>query len=453
MANYRRFTRIVKEVMARWRDTITGVTPIDIDAAKNVLRAMDKDAKVFVVDSPKQFYAAQAIMRGRVAKKNAQKVCDELGIDSSFVDGIQICGGAVELIEGHRWYRASATNLMDVMIREFMFKMTEKKRRGRWWRPARITNENRLPFELCNLDALYPIFVRSPWDVKESKAKEAWRKLRYQLSFESPRIQRANMDLAAAVSNNVDDILNDDFDPNAHPYDAVHAEIITRAMNIKDLAVTACHEIFHHVPAFMRFRRGFLLLSERPKISVNEEGALHNATGPAVEYSDGHKFWFVDGHRLVQAGEKIIMAPETLTHPEITDIENEEERRIAIDRFGWGRYMQEAGGQVIDYRENWVDNTVEVLIKPPKPKRDFGSEPLRMVLACRSTGRKYFVAVPPTKVDVHSSAENTFGRASETAPNFELIQSCEMAQSWFANGSTCAHLPYANKELNIVGAS
>jgi len=215
--------------------------------------------------------------------------------------------------------------------------------------------------------------------------------------------------------------------------------------------VTAHAEIFHYVPAMMRFRRGFLLLGQRPKIAVNADEELHNEAGPAIEFADGHKFWFIDGHPLNELGEKIVMTPEALTQVEIIKIGNEEERRVAIDRFGWGRYLQEGGGKVLDYRENWVDNTVEVLIKPPsRGESRFDKDPLRMVLACRSTGRKYFIAVPPEKVNVGSSATRF---AAEDDLNAKHVKTCEMAQSWFANGGTCEYLPYANKELNIIGAS
>lgn len=454
MASYSKFKRIVAEVVARWRDTITGATPIDIDGAKKCIRALDKTAKVFVVDSPKQFYIAQAIMRGRLAKKNAVEICKSLNVDPESIAHIQSCGGTVEIVEGTRWFRRASVNLLDLSMGEFMRKVTntipESKRMR--WRRRRTDSDNRFPFDLCDLNSMYSTFVRGSWTVRKEEEKALWQNIRYKLSFESPRVNRANMSLMEAISSNPHDILNNDFDPNSHPYDAVHTEIITKLLNIKDPAVTAHAEIFHYAPAMMQFKRGFLLLGKRPKISVDADGALHNETGPAVEFADGHKFWFIEGHNLTELGERIVMEPNKLTQQEIIKIGNEEERRIAIDRFGWGRYLQEGGGKVLDYRENWVDNTVEVLIKPPsRGEGRFDRDPLRMVLACRSTGRKYFVGVPPDRVDINSS--DAVFVPQENLPNTRHIETCEMAQSWFANGGTCEYLPYASKPLNIIGAS
>jgi hypothetical protein len=197
----------------------------------------------------------------------------------------------------------------------------------------------------------------------------------------------------------------------------------------------------HCIPAFMQFNNdGFLILGKQPVMRRNAENLLHNETGPSVEWGDGMREWHIDGHALQQAGQMIVLEPEKLTEEIINNLSNEEERRLAIERLGWDKYLAKTKAVIIDSRENAVDGTVELLIAPPPSEGLIGrQEPMRMVLACRSTGRKYFLAVPNSAV---------FNRLGEPE-----IKTCEQAQKWFAGGGTTEHLPYAKHALNIVGAS
>ena len=238
------------------------------------------------------------------------------------------------------------------------------------------------------------------------------------------------MTLYSAVSDQVVDIVTNDgqdYDCANHSFDATQAEAVCHMLGCKDPVVTYSHEILHHVPAYMRFTKSFLLLTERPKISVNAEGNIHNETGSAVSYADGSGFWFLDGHILVDQGEKIVMRPETLTPIEIQGIDNEEERRLAIDRFGWEKFLDGVGAVVLDKRENWVDNTVEVLVRIPEiklPDNKFRPASSRAILSCRSTGRRYMLAVP-------DESEANWWLRHRSNP----IMSCEDVQNWMSNGS------------------
>jgi hypothetical protein len=233
--------------------------------------------------------------------------------------------------------------------------------------------------------------------------------------------------------------------PNWHKYDAVQAEIISKAIGCKEAATIWPYEIFHHVPAIMQFDNAFLILAGKPKVHFNADGEIHNDVGPAVEWADGKKFWYIDEHYLAsESAEKIVMSPETLTKDEILAIQNEEERRVAIDRMGWSKYLTAIDAKIADSRENWVDNTYEVLIDPPteEPAESWRrrNEPLRMVLSCRSTGRKYFIAVPRARDLNIDGTENK-------------IKNCADAQMWLSDGATTKYLDYAKYSMNVIGAS
>lgn len=453
----KRVNKIIADVSQRWKDTITGKTPVDVAAASKLIRAHDSKAKVFQVDTPKQFYIAQAVMRGRMTKEHARDTCTELGVDPAFLADIRKIGGLEEIVNGHSWWRRMPTSVADNFVQEYLLKATEKPKNRFGRRPWRRTpsNDQANVFLMSEMTNLYNTFIPPVWVLKSTDSAERAKRemLRNYLAFDSRKVERSLMSCYSAVSGCSLDILNDNYDVRDHWFDATQAEIIARLTNSKDPAVNIYYEIFHNVPAFLRFRNGFLLLAQRPTVHLNAEGSLHNDTGAAVEWVDGAKFWFLDGHMLQKFGEKIITAPDTLTVDEIAEISNEEERRIAIDRYGWGNYLAKSGGQVIDYRENWVDNTVEVLIQPGEEVTEStriggrwrGSDhPLRMVLACRSTGRKYFIAVPNRVTDLLPDTEANMAVSAPT---------CEMAQKWLADGSTCEFLPYAKHSLNIVGAS
>lgn len=445
-----RIARIVNEVVARWRETITNPNT-DAEGATKILKKLNRHAKVYCVDTPAQFFIAQAIMRGRVAKKNAGHLCDLLDIDSGFVDGISRAGGTREILAGRGWFRNQPMNITDTMLQEHLAKITKTTSiRRRWMRSS--SDDNLVRFQLCDLNSLHELMVPSQWAIRNTRGEEAAktaRELRDRLAFTAGRVSRSMLTTNQAVSNFTADLMANQFDANMHWFDAVHAAILAKALNIKDFKITAYNELFHYVPAVMQFVDGFLLLAQKPIVKTNEENLLHNESGPAVEYQDGHKFWFFEGHALTQLGEKIIMDPQNLDVKEVNKLQNEEERRIAIDRIGWGKFLQETGAKVIDYRENWVDNTVEVLIRPAKTREAWRPDPLRMVLSCRSTGRKYFLAVPEDAIE-------PVGNRALTDPDDNKalkIKTCETAQKWLAGGGVCQHLPYAATELNVIGAS
>lgn len=149
----------------------------------------------------------------------------------------------------------------------------------------------------------------------------------------------------------------------------------------------------------------FCLFSERAKvrhiekIPDSENYRLHCDDGPAMAYHDGFNFWVIHG---VTVDEQIVMRPETQTIQQIENEKDEETRRIRIERFGWERYLKEAGAQKLDSRRNERDAQEEVLYQLKTIKRFVCTDP--------STGRRYALGVP------------------------DHVKSCEDAQNWMSHG-------------------
>ena len=126
-----------------------------------------------------------------------------------------------------------------------------------------------------------------------------------------------------------------------------------------------------------------VFVSRNPVEVHIEDDQLHNDSGPSMVYADGFKLYDIEG---VSVDEQIVMSPETQTIEQIHNEENEEVRRIRIDRFGWMRYLEESEAKVLDHRRNDIECTYEVLAETPVGKR--------LITFCPSTGRRYALGIP-----------------------------------------------------------
>ena len=158
-------------------------------------------------------------------------------------------------------------------------------------------------------------------------------------------------------------------------------------------------------------RNGIVTLSDRAaELHLDSDGRMHNRAGAAMKFRDGYGVWSISG---VLVDEQIVMTPETQTLEQIKKEVNAEKKRIRIERFGgresdqvdgWKRYLGEIGAKVVETRQNDIDGTQEGLVATPDGMA-------LALVACRSTGRRYALEVPPE------------------------IKSCEQAQNWMRSGS------------------
>jgi hypothetical protein len=128
---------------------------------------------------------------------------------------------------------------------------------------------------------------------------------------------------------------------------------------------------------------GFCVIAKNPVACHWQENRLHNESGPAVKWADNYSMWAIGG---VAVTEKIVMRPDTFTVEEINQIGSEEVKRIAIERFGWEKYLVGMNANKIDERSNPVDNTYEVLWSTPDGIKV-------LMCGCPTTSRTYALPV------------------------------------------------------------
>lgn len=128
---------------------------------------------------------------------------------------------------------------------------------------------------------------------------------------------------------------------------------------------------------------GLVVVSRNPVECHWAENRLHNESGPAVKWSDGYSMWSIGG---VAVNEQIVMKPDTLTIETINAISSEEVKRIAIERYGWDKYLIGMNASKIDERDNPLDNTHEVLWSTPDGIKV-------LMCGCPTTARTYAIPV------------------------------------------------------------
>ena len=164
------------------------------------------------------------------------------------------------------------------------------------------------------------------------------------------------------------------------------------------------------VPHVFSWKKSPVVSANPVEVHWDQRGErLSNDNGPALLFSDNWAVWVISG---VRVDEQIVMRPSSQSVTQIREEQNEEVKRIRIERFGWQRYLHEIGATVADERLNDVEGTREALMKTPDGMVSF-------VGRCRSTGRVYFLEVDPS------------------------VETCEQAQRWLRNG----------RDMNLIGAS
>ena len=103
--------------------------------------------------------------------------------------------------------------------------------------------------------------------------------------------------------------------------------------------------------------------------------------------------------RSVPVDERIAFRPETLSAREVLEERNAEIRRVMIERMGYLRFAEEAGAKVVDRDEDAGGQRQLLRIKLED------DEPLvGLSCFCPSTGRQYFLRVPPATKTCHQAA-------------------------------------------------
>jgi hypothetical protein len=153
------------------------------------------------------------------------------------------------------------------------------------------------------------------------------------------------------------------------------------------------------------FRRGAAtttILIERPRLRVRRD-RLHASDLPAVVWPDGGERWYWDG---IPVPERIAQARDRLTADLVAEIDNQELRRVAVNRLGWERFLRTASAELRaqdDYSKLWA-TTVRI-----------DGERVQLVEVVNATAepdgshRRYFLRVPPTARTAREAVGWTFG--------------------------------------------
>jgi hypothetical protein len=145
-----------------------------------------------------------------------------------------------------------------------------------------------------------------------------------------------------------------------------------------------------------------LLVRHPMLLTFDEEGRLHNATGPSVTFRDG---WAIYAWHGVCVPERLITAPDELNRDDFFGAENVEARRIIQERMG-ARFVDEIGGRFIDGGTHGVLYEVDLPGDPEQVAR-------YVQVADPSTGHEYYLRVPPTIQTAEEAVAWTFGVSAD----------------------------------------
>jgi hypothetical protein len=149
--------------------------------------------------------------------------------------------------------------------------------------------------------------------------------------------------------------------------------------------------------------QGAIILTERPNKLVRDElHNLHCEDGPALSYPDGFSIYAWHG---VRVPERVILTPELITPKEVLNENNQEVRRVMLERYGWDRVLADFEATEINtdrfgtlYQTDKLGTYLE------------GEDAIAKFVKVRdpSTDRVYALRVPPTIETAQAAVAWTF---------------------------------------------
>jgi hypothetical protein len=141
-------------------------------------------------------------------------------------------------------------------------------------------------------------------------------------------------------------------------------------------------------------------------IKRDEQGRLHEEEGAALEWADGTKVCFWNG---IQIPEKLIFQPDAVTADDILGETNAEVRRCYQEALGSHRFGSLLGLISLDKKLDRFGN--ELILYRTKDKDHLAGDHIYFAkVVCPSTGRIYFLCVPPGIESVEHAVSWTFGK-------------------------------------------
>ena len=150
------------------------------------------------------------------------------------------------------------------------------------------------------------------------------------------------------------------------------------------------------------------IILKRPVIiQRNQNLVLHCEDGPAVKWADGTSLYFWNG---VEVSEKLINYPKSITRDDILAQKNVEVRRCYQEVLGSELFANLLGLIPIDRKTDRFGNGM-VLYRTLDKDKLIGEHIHFAQVICPSTGRNYFLCVPPKISSVDEAVAWTFGKS------------------------------------------
>jgi len=153
------------------------------------------------------------------------------------------------------------------------------------------------------------------------------------------------------------------------------------------------------------------------KLLVNERGLLHNEDGPAASWKGKFNLYFWNG---VEVSKQLIEHPENITAEDVMRETNAERRRCIQEKLGSEAFASLLHLQEID-RDVDLKGNQQILYRTDE-KDEVANEHIQFAqVVCPTTGRIYFLCVPPDIRNVWDAVAWTFGKTAESyKPDVEV---------------------------------
>ncbi len=166
------------------------------------------------------------------------------------------------------------------------------------------------------------------------------------------------------------------------------------------------------------------IVSQKPIYIRMENKILHCDNGPALVYADGFKLYRYKGINMDQHIHAI-EEPDTITVEKITKESNQEVKRVLLEIFGYERFIEESGANLI-HKDEFRGSPVELYSLNIDSVRVDGCLVVNSTAEPDGIFKKYFIQVEPGKFKTAISAlASTFVRKNGkplTEPEYRQIE-------------------------------
>jgi len=154
------------------------------------------------------------------------------------------------------------------------------------------------------------------------------------------------------------------------------------------------------------YDRFCILIPFPERLSKNENLVLHGEDEPAVAWKDGTSLCFWNG---IHVPEKLILFPNEISAGDILEETNAEVRRCYQEKLGSERFGTLLGLIELDRKSDRFGND-SILFRTKLRDKLAGDFIYFAKVICPSTGRSYFLCVPPWMRGIDEAVSWTFGK-------------------------------------------